>query len=138
MDIYPFDILLLITLQYYRYNSILCNILNFEIFENTRFEFDGSKNPISILSQMHKNRLKICITIKKKNTVFQERISRGTSSNKVMGEVMVSRKSEQNKGKQGQINFFASRIFTRLDTAWLQQRSICGGRSKQVCFERGK
>lgn len=79
----------------------------------------NSKNPISILSQMHKNGLKIYITIKKKNTAFQERIPRRTSSNKVMGKVMASRKSEWNKGKQGQINFFASRIFTRLDTAWL-------------------
>lgn len=51
--------------------------------------------------------------------MFQERISRRTSSNKVMGEVIVSRKSEWNKGKQEQINFFVSRIFTRLDTAWL-------------------
>lgn len=57
--------------------------------------------------------------IKKGNTMFQERISRRTSSNKVMGKVIVSRKSEWNKGKQGQINFFVSRIFTRLDTAWL-------------------
>lgn len=48
--IHPFDILLLITYQYYRYNCIIC-ILNFEIFENIRFEFVGSKNPISILSQ---------------------------------------------------------------------------------------